>query len=871
MKSEVRPDGLLGSQSKAAGNSSRASSAMSEEDAIAGYDASQRTWHPSSPRSGSTRSNANRTSNQLPAEHISPEAGFSDAEGAAFTPRKPLEVSGRGHEQDQASVQASESDVHNGLVGSEELEFSEPSEEIDDSKSEESIKSFGDEEYTPSQGLNGPRSESSQKTQRAFTRGAKQKPSRAGNYPSSKGCNHPARGDAEESDTGHPTPVGKAGAARGKGQKAVSQRIAKAASIKPSVNDRPTKQIQHGEQDTRTLPFKRRIAKKPFTPGNEEHASKASLRKTHAKDPASTYSNTNTKGKNIAEIRTHATPQKGVDATTSPALYEIDDSSEHDDKPNPSAGSRRPLKTSDSRANGQDARKSSQHQRAASGSIAANSRDGKSTVKVTQKNPFDDDIIDDDGPLLSLSVSATKPNSKKRRRSPQSYGPLFKKPKGPNIEFPVEDRGGTIAQSSPNDRPDSKPCAPDQNEVPINISSDAPSSDVEEQDLQPDGSDSTDYPAGQQKLQLTTHDSSALNKSVDIPNKKPKTVSTSYYTVGQSPLDQVNAPSNPDNDNLIGLADDDAIRHDLKLSSVGNNAHRAGDNREVLISQQEQMGIRDSMNSTPMKKRSTKLFVSVSKKTASNDPFTGPRDPLKDKGSTNPRPPPQVPGRHITHGSQPQEAATASLKQPHPFTGTNAGVNRWNSLNTQPEASRSKPMPPTYYQRVPQKTQQCYEKPREQHPQPPRDGFSVQHAQARYAQPSPGQEFTAQLNPKTLEFNQKLTAMPSLLCGNPHRQTFVDTSPGKGSSLDDNTTLVGPQLGHRIRQDVHVHGANADRGQTMSHAELYRNRCDDLIYGASEGVAAMLHDIVTVSYTYQPDVTTIDFMFSIGHPSSTLP
>ncbi|KAK7924199.1 hypothetical protein PG985_006253 [Apiospora marii] len=816
MKSEMRPDGLLGSQSKVAVNSSRASSAMSEEDAIAGYDASQNTaWHPSSSRSASARPNANRTSNQLPTEYPPHEDDSSDNEGTSPAPGKLLSVSGRGYEQDQASVHASESDVHDDPVGSEELEFNETGEDVDDSKSEESIKSFGDEEYTPSQRLAGPRSESFQKAQRVSTRSAKQKPVRTGNPRSSKGRDHSAEGgDSEESDTVHATPVGKAGVARGKQQKALSQRIAKAASVEHFVNDRPTKQMQqHEEQGTRALPFKRRIAKKPFTPGNEDSASKTSLSKAHAKDSASTYSDTGTKGKNTAEVRSRATPQKGVDATTSPTLYEVEGSSEPDDKRNLSADP--PRKRSDPRAKSQDARKLSQRQRSASGSRAANPRNGKSTMKGTQKKSFDDDIIDDDGPSLSLSISATKPNSKKRRSSPQSYGPRFKKPKNPVVEFSFEDGGGTIAQSSPSERPDSRRCSPDPNEAaPIEISSDAPSSEVAEQDLQPNGSNNTDYPAGQQKLQLTIHDSSAINRPGASPNKKPKTVSTSSYTVRPSPLDQVNASSNSDNDNIMGFADDDAVKNDSTSSSVGTKVQRAGANKEVALSQQEQTRNWNSRNSTPMKTRTTKFSVPVSKNIASNDPFTGPRDPVKDKGSINQHPPPQSAGQRITYDPQPQEAATAPMIEPHPFTGTNTGVSRLGPLDTRPGASWPKPMPPANYQpRVSQETYRYYEKPWEQHPQPQsqRDGFSVQHAQARYAQPSPEQDFTARLNPKTLEFNQKLAAMPSLRHGNPHRQTFVVSPPGQGSSLDLNITSKGPQLDHQTRQEAYVDGANADR------------------------------------------------------------
>ncbi|KAK8138127.1 hypothetical protein PG984_001507 [Apiospora sp. TS-2023a] len=839
MKSEVRLDGLLGSQSKATGNGSRASSAISEEDAIAGYDASQNTaWHPSSPRSASSRSNANRANNQCPTKQLLRDDDFSDDGGASYTPKKSTNVLGRGYEQDQASLNASESDVRDGLVGSEELEFSEPSEDHDGSKSEESVKSFGDEEYTPSQRSTGPRSQSFQKAQRLSTRGAKQKPARTGNFRSPKNRDDSVEGeDADESDTVHATSVGKVEAARGKSQKDVSQKTAKTTSFKRSVDDLPTKQAQqHEEQGTRALPFKRRVAKKPFTP-NEESATKASRSKAHGKDLASTDSNTSTKGNGIADVRTHTSSQKEVGAATSNNLFDIEVSSEPDVRPNPSA--KRPRKTSDSKASSQDSRNFSQRRRAAPGPRAAKSRNGKSTVEGTQKKPFDD-IIDDDVPPLSRSKSATKPNSKKRRSSPQSYGSRAKNSQGP-------DGGDTIVESNSKDRTDSKQYSPDPNEVPIEITSDVPSSNVDEQDLQPDGPNSTESPARQPKRQLSIHDSSTLNWSIHSPSKKQKTAGDPSYPVGLSSLEQVNASSNSDNDNLMGIADNDATGHDLQSSSVGTKVPRAGDTEEAVVSRQKQSQILNSSDATPMKKRTTMLSVPVSKNIASNDPFTGPRDPMKDKGSTNQHPSSQAPSQHISHGSQPPEAATAPMNQPRPFTGTNAGVNRWDSLGTRPETSRLKPMPPTYYQpRTAQETRQYYEKPWEKRPQPQHDGFSVQHTHPRYTQPSPQQDFAAQLNPKTLEYNQKLAAMPSLRRGNTHRQPFVNSPPGQGSSSDLNITSVGPQLGQRTRQGVCVHGSNVDHLQAMPSAENHMSRSDDLIYGASQGVAAMLHDIVTV-------------------------
>lgn len=863
-KSEVRPDGLLSSQVKVAGNSSRASSAMSEEDELFGYDGAQsQPWHPSSPRSASSRSNANMTNSQLPTVPSLRENNSSDDDGGAtITAEKSPDVPGPGHEQDHASVNASESDVQDNPVGSEELEFSVPSEDPDGSMSEESIKSFGDEEYTPSQRPTGTRSQGSQKAQRVSTRGAKQNPVQTG---SSKGRNHSTeREDTDDSGNALATSIGKVEAARGQPQKEVSQRTAKTALFEHSVDNIPTKQSkQHEKQGKRTLPFKRRIAKEPFTSVSEGHASKTSLSKAHAKDPASTDSNNSAKGKNIAQAQAHTAPQKGLDTTNSHSPFDIEGSSEPDVKPGPSAG--HPRKTSVSRPTSQDARKFSQRQRAASNPKAAKLRNGKTTGKGTQEKPFDD-IIDDD-PHLSLSISKTKPNSKKRRSTPQSHGSAPKNPKSPDIELPFEDGEDHIAQSGSKDRTDPKQRSPDPNEVPIEISSDVSSSDVDEPCLQPGSYNSTNSPARQQKRQLTTYESSTLSRSVHPPKKKPKTSSASYE-MGTLPLDQLNDSPSPDNDNTMAAADDDATRHNLESSSVGIKVHRAGDNKELAISQQKQTQIWNSKCASPMEKRATMLSMPVSKNVASNASFTGLRDPVKDKGSTNQHPILQAPAQHISYGPQPQDVATTPMIQPHQFTGTNAGVNRWRPLDTWPEASQSKPIAPIYYQpRIPQETHRYYEKPREQRPQPQRDGFSVQQAQARYVQPSPEQDFTAQLNPKTLDYNQKLASMPSLRHGNTHRQPFVISPPGQENPLAFNTTSTGPvtpeiqpQLGHRTRQDgIYVHEANTDHLRAMPSAENQRRRCDHLIHGASEGVATMLHDIVTVSYMHQSDVAASEF------------
>ncbi|KAK8050058.1 hypothetical protein PG994_011788 [Apiospora phragmitis] len=452
MKHVLGPGGLLSSQEKPPGDSSRASSAISDEDDVDGPQNLQ--WHPSeisSPRSACSRSNADRANGQLPTAQETREEDFSDEAGAFITSGKTSNPPGLGHEQDQASMNASESDVHENLVRSEELQFSD---DIDDSKSEESIKSFGDEEYTPSQRLTGTRSQSSQKAQRVSTRSAKQNPVRAGDVRNSKDRDHTStqRGHKEEPDIVQATSAGKAGAGRRKPQKAASQSFARATSSEHSIDDTPTTQRQqHEEQGARSLPFKRRVAKKPFT-GSEGY-DKAPLSKVHTTILASTDSKTGVKGKKTAAAQTHSTLQKGPDVINQDDPFEIEGSPEPDNKQGPATG--RSRKTANPRANSQGVRRFSQNQHAVSGAKTATSRKGKSALKHTQEILYND-IVDDDDPPSRLGTSITKPNSKKRRSSPQVYGSRPKKPKGPQIDFPCEDGGGNPAQSSSKDCTDSK-------------------------------------------------------------------------------------------------------------------------------------------------------------------------------------------------------------------------------------------------------------------------------------------------------------------------------------------------------------------------------------------------------------------------------
>ncbi|KAK8055782.1 hypothetical protein PG993_001009 [Apiospora rasikravindrae] len=461
-KHVLGPDGVFSSQNKATGNSSRASSALSDEDEVIGYaeddPASQKPkWRPeaiSSPRSSSSRSNANRTRDQHPTEQVIREEDFSDDAGPLITPGKTPGVPRQSRGRDQSSVNASESDVHENLVGSEELEFSD---DVDDTKSEETAKSFGEEEYVPSQRLNGTRPQSSQSSQKALrgsTRGAKQDPVKVVSVRSSKDRDNSSheREDTEEPDIVQVASAGKTESDRRNPQHTTSQKPARIASSQHSDDEIPTTQLKlQEEQGARVLPFKRRVAKKPFTPGNKEDDTKASLSKLNTTIPASTGFKTGVKGRNVAEAQTHRVTQKGSISVNPKDPFEIEGSPEPDTKRRPSAG--RSRKTTKPKANSQGVRKLPQSQHAVP--RAANPPKGKPTVKGSRDNLFDDIEDDDDAPL-SLNASVTKPNSKKRRSSPQDYGSRPKKPKGPEANFHLKDGGSISVQPSSKERTDPK-------------------------------------------------------------------------------------------------------------------------------------------------------------------------------------------------------------------------------------------------------------------------------------------------------------------------------------------------------------------------------------------------------------------------------
>ncbi|KAK7940784.1 uncharacterized protein PG986_013171 [Apiospora aurea] len=165
-----------------------------------------------------------------------------------------------------------------------------------------------------------------------------------------------------------------------------------------------------------------------------------------------------------------------------------------------------------------------------------------------------DDVEDDDEPPLSLNAPVTKPNSKKRRSSPQGYGSRPKKPKGPESNFLFGDRDSITVQPNSKARTDPKQFSPGQNVDHIEISSDAPSSDEAVEHLQLEDANSAEPAAQQKKQQLTANDSFTVNNSLEAPTRKPKEANTSSYTLPVSPPHQLNAPSHPGNDGFIGNA-----------------------------------------------------------------------------------------------------------------------------------------------------------------------------------------------------------------------------------------------------------------------------------------------------------------------------
>ncbi|KAK6843014.1 hypothetical protein PG987_003874 [Apiospora arundinis] len=269
-------DGHLNSQTVAAGNSSRASTEDADRPSIAGFsdedpDSQASKWHNndvSSPGSALAGFNANRANRQ--------------------------------HHTEQAQQQES-SDAQEDRASSEELLYSD---DIGDPMSEESPKSFGEEEYVPSQQSTGTNPQVPKRAPRAPPRGAKRNAVRTQNARIPKGwANPPGRIDKGEPGIEQATQVSKSNTTRGKSQKAAQPRFAGASSLHHSTDDSPPTQQGEVEQGKRSLPFKKRVAKKPFEEGNNESGSMASSSKVHATTSTSTKARASVKHKHTAEVR----------------------------------------------------------------------------------------------------------------------------------------------------------------------------------------------------------------------------------------------------------------------------------------------------------------------------------------------------------------------------------------------------------------------------------------------------------------------------------------------------------------------------------------------------------------------------------------
>ncbi|KAK8088572.1 hypothetical protein PG997_003533 [Apiospora hydei] len=792
-------NGLFSSQPKATGNSSRASSAVSDEDeAIMGYaeddPASQNSqWRPeavSSPRSASSRSNANRTKDQLPTEQVIREEDFSDDAGASITSGKTPNASRQSRGQDQSSADASESDIHENLIESEELDFSD---DINGTKSEESAKSFGDEEYIPSQRSAGT---CSQKALGGPARGVKQNSVRTGSVHSSKGGDH-------------------------------------ASAERVTTDESETFQATSAGRTTRVMPSKRRVAKKPF-PSDNDDGNDASPSKAHTAISATTGSKVGVKDKNVPEAQTRRITQKGSNSVNPDDPFEIEGSPEPDTKQAPPAG--RSRKTTNPRANS----------------------NSKPTVK-SSREIMSDDIEDDDEPPLSLNASVTKPNSKKRRSSPQGYGSRPKKPKGPESNFLFGDRDSITVQPNSKARTDPKQFSPGQNVDHIEISSDAPSSDEAVEHLQLEIANSAEPAAQQKKQQLAANDSFTVNNSLEAPTRKPKEANTSSYTLPVSPPHQLNAPSHSGNDSFIVNAAnyDSIVKAPSRIRAVPT-VHRTGGRNKDTKAQQNHSLVRsgkDAIRVPENEDSSTMLSAPLSRDKTSNDldPFADPRNSEEDKGAPNRLPPSQSVRDTISYGSRPQKAAAAVVVQADPSKDNYADANRWDSRATQRAAARPTQLSSAYLQsRSNHVTHPYGYNPLGQRIQRQHENINAGNVHARSSHSESKQDFSAQLNPKTQEYSHRFAAMQSLRRDNTQTQPFMpsprrENSPGRLNVTS--TEFISPeiqdQLGRRSRQNNQGFENNADGIQPRTSTEKIRTRCDDLVDGASEGIAAMLHDVVT--------------------------
>ncbi|KAK8126004.1 uncharacterized protein PG998_001763 [Apiospora kogelbergensis] len=698
MKTMLEPDGLLRSQATAPGYSSRASTEDGDRPSVVGLDhddgpgSQASVWHNndvSSPRSALSKPSASENNGQLPAS--------------------------------QALQEQDSSDIQEDLVGSQEIVFSDGLDE----ETEDSPKSFGEEEYTPSLKLTSTCSQVPKKLQRRISTHRKN-PVRARNIHISKNRVHLVEKEGNRGqDIEQGTQADKSNSARGKSQKSAPPRPAGTRSFEYSPNVSPGIQMKQREvdQDTRPLPFKRRIAKKPFELGDKE------------------------------SWRSPAGPS-----------YK---------RPNP----RKKLSS---------AAKSTQTRNAAkrSGSDAEKSQKGKPAFAGTQKEPSDD-YMDDDRPTVVVGASITKPNSKKRRSSPQGYGSRSTKLNGLMTDFPDKDGRGAPAHVGSKDNKNSK----QGSQVPlIDISSDPPSIYELDEDLQ------------------------------QPPRKKTKTGATSSYKVQLTSPSQIIDTSNPGSDDSAGGHDGIVVQQKQPLARKGGN----------------------TVSNTSIQS------ISKSEDMVSSDPFTGPYNSENQGILTRVASQNTALGSPPWEASE-TAVVQPNLHNSDDVAVNNS--NPWDIQSTAPRPKQklaSCPQP-TSVQETYQYHANPQEPRRQQHRSDSfvRD-TQARHPQPRPGQYLPSrcnaktQEYGRMFAPLQTFRRENLKGQISTVSMPPRGD-----SPGSNDApAGPMPPGIPTQAGYQSKQDHHIHEDNADDLQARHSKGSQRTRSGNLVEEASQGIATMLHEIV---------------------------
>ncbi|KAK8019920.1 hypothetical protein PG990_005058 [Apiospora arundinis] len=806
-------DGHLNSQTVAAGNSSRASTEDADRPSIAGFsdedpDSQASKWHNndiSSPGSALAGFNANRANRQ--------------------------------HHTEQAQQQES-SDAQEDRASSEELLYSD---DIGDPMSEESPKSFGEEDYVPSQQSTGTNPQVPKRAPRAPPRGSKRNAVRTQNARIPKGwANSPGNIDKGEPGIEQATQVSKSNTTRGKSQKAAQPRFVGASSLHHSTDDSPPTQQGEVEQGKRSLPFKKRVAKKPFEEGNNESGSMASSSKVHATTSTSTKARASVKHKHTAEVRDSDDLEEAEAAKTNDP-FDIEGSPEPDSQHTVTDG--RSRKRPNPRAKLPSAAKSAQQPKAALGSGSSAEKSPKRQTGLQ-------------GPAVSPDTAAAKPNSKKRRISPQGYGSRSMKQQGSMTEFPFSNGRGTATHSGPKSRSNTKQSLLD----PVTISSDLPSTDSYDEDLQPGYVQSPGPPARQQQGHQSIDEPSMANTFHPL-NKKGKTVEASSYKERLIHTDQRDGPSNSDNGHFIGNPDDEFVEHEPEPEPEPSRGvgltHKTRDNNEGIVVWKRQSPVPKGKNAdfTPAIENNLDMdYIPQPGVMVSSDPFTGPRNLEKDKVATKQFKMPRVTSQKISLDSPPQESDTVIAVQPDMFTRNHAANDRLNPWNSQPAPTQPKKKPSSYSPPTrAQETRQYYGKPLEPRRQQQRNTSFVRNVQPRYPQSSPEHDLSTQLNAKTQEYVQLFAPLQPIRHDILQARPFKTSMPQRGSPFDSNVAPVesiplknSDQYGYQGGHEYHIHGNDAIDVQERQLTENQRSRSGHLVHQASGGISEMLHEIVTV-------------------------